>query len=40
MYGDPRFRGEPINLKIVIWISGTCSVYYEQYGINFVIDRS
>jgi type IV pilus assembly protein PilQ len=41
MYGDPGFRGEPINLKIVnMDIRDVLAYITEQYGINFVIDRS
>jgi type IV pilus assembly protein PilQ len=41
MYGDPGFRGEPINLKIVnMDIRDVLGYITEQYGINFVIDRS
>lgn len=41
MYGDPGFRGEPINLKIVnMDIRDVLQYITEQYGINFVIDKS
>lgn len=41
MYGDPGFRGEPINLKIVnMDIRDVLGYITEQYGINFVIDKS
>lgn len=41
MYGDPGFRGEPINLKIVnMDIRDVLGYITEQYGVNFVIDRS
>jgi type IV pilus assembly protein PilQ len=40
-YGDPGFVGEPINLKVVnADIRDILSYITEQYGINFVIDRS
>lgn len=41
MYGDAGFRGEPISLKIVnMDIRDVLSYITEQYGINFVIDKS
>jgi type IV pilus assembly protein PilQ len=41
MYGDPGFRGEPINLKVVnADIRDILNYITEQYGINFVIDSS
>ena len=41
MYGDPGFRGEPIDLKVVnVDIRDVLSYITEQYGINFVIDTS
>src|SRR6476660_6933455 len=41
MYGDPGFRGEPINLNVVnADIRDILSYITDQYGINFVIDRS
>ena len=41
MYGDPGFRGEPIDLKVVnVDIRDVLSYITEQYGINFVIDSS
>ena len=41
MYGDPGFRGEPINLNVVnADIRDILSYITEQYGINFVIDKS
>lgn len=41
MYGDPGFRGEPINLNLVNTdIRDLLSYITDQYGINFVIDRS
>ncbi len=40
-YGDPGFRGEPINLNVVNTdIRDILSYITEQYGINFVIDKS
>lgn len=40
-YGDPNFEGEPINLKVVnADIRDILSYITEQYGINFVIDKS
>ncbi len=40
-YGDPGFRGEPINLNVVnADIRDILSYITEQYGVNFVIDRS
>lgn len=41
MYGDPGFRGEPINLNVVnADVRDILSYITEQYGINFVIDKS
>lgn len=41
MYGEPGFRGEPINLNIVnADIRDILSYITDQYGINFVIDKS
>ena len=41
MYGDAGFRGEPINLNVVnADIRDILSYITDQYGINFVIDRS
>lgn len=41
MYGDPGFRGEPINLNVVnADIRDILNYVTEQYGINFVIDKS
>ena len=41
MYGDPAFVGEPINLNVVnADIREILSYITEQYGINFVIDKS
>ena len=41
MYGDPGFRGEPINLNVVnADIREILNYVTEQYGINFVIDKS
>ncbi len=41
MYGDPGFRGEPIDLKVVnVDVREVLSYITEQYGINFVIDSS
>ncbi len=40
-YGEPGFRGEPINLNVVnADIRDILSYITDQYGINFVIDRS
>lgn len=40
-YGDAGFRGEPINLSVVnADIRDILSYITDQYGINFVIDRS
>jgi len=40
-YGEPGFRGEPINLSVVnADIRDILSYITEQYGINFVIDKS
>ena len=41
MYGDPGFRGEPINLNVVnADVRDILNYITEQYGINFVIDKS
>lgn len=41
MYGDPGFAGEPINLNVVnADIRDILNYITEQYGINFVIDKS
>ncbi|MGI8642246.1 MAG: type IV pilus secretin PilQ [Pyrinomonadaceae bacterium] len=41
MYGDPGFRGEVINLNVVnADIREILNYITEQYGINFVIDKS
>ena len=41
MYGEPGFRGEVINLNVVnADIREILSYITDQYGINFVIDRS
>ena len=41
MYGDPGFVGEPINLNVVnADIRDILNYITEQYGINFVIDKS
>lgn len=41
MYGDPGFRGEPINLNVVnADIRDILNYITEQYGINFIIDKS
>jgi type IV pilus assembly protein PilQ len=41
MYGEPGFRGESINLNVVnADIRDILSYITDQYGINFVIDRS
>jgi type IV pilus assembly protein PilQ len=41
MYGDPGFVGEPINLNVVnADIRDILNYVTEQYGINFVIDKS
>ena len=41
MYGDPGFVGEPINLKVVnADIRDILNYVTEQYGVNFVIDKS
>ena len=41
MYGDPGFVGEPINLRVVnADIREILNYITEQYGINFVIDKS
>ena len=40
-YGDPGFRGEPINLNVVnADIRDILNYVTEQYGINFIIDKS
>ena len=40
-YGDPEFRGEPISLKVVnADIREILDYITEQYGVNFVIDKS
>jgi type IV pilus assembly protein PilQ len=40
-YGDPMFVGEPINLNVVnADIRDILNYVTEQYGINFVIDKS
>lgn len=41
MYGDPGFVGEPINLNVVnADIRDILNYVTEQYGVNFVIDKS
>lgn len=41
MFGDPGFVGEPINLNVVnADIRDILNYITEQYGINFVIDKS
>jgi len=41
MYGDPGFRGEPINLNVVnADVRDILNYITEQYGVNFVIDKS
>src|SRR5688572_2769072 len=41
MYGEPGFLGEPINLNVVnADIRDILSYITDQYGINFVIDKS
>lgn len=41
MYGEPGFRGEPVNLNVVnADIRDILSYITDQYGINFVIDKS
>lgn len=41
MYGEPGFRGESINLNVVnADVRDILSYITDQYGINFVIDRS
>ncbi len=41
MYGDPGFVGEPINLQVVNTdVRDILNYITEQYGINFVIDKS
>ncbi|HEX2640897.1 MAG TPA: secretin N-terminal domain-containing protein, partial [Pyrinomonadaceae bacterium] len=40
-YGDPGFQGEPINLNVVnADIRDILNYITEQYGVNFVIDKS
>ena len=40
-YGDPGFSGEPINLNVVnADIRDILNYVTEQYGVNFVIDKS
>lgn len=40
-YGDPGFRGEPINLSVVnADIREILNYFTDQYGVNFVIDKS
>lgn len=40
-YGDPGFRGEPINLNVVnADVRDILNYVTEQYGVNFVIDKS
>src|SRR5687767_15314877 len=40
-YGEPGFRGEPINLNVVnADVRDILSYITEQYGVNFVIDES
>jgi len=41
MYGDPDFSGEPTNLSVVNTdIRDILSYLTDQYGINFIIDKS
>ena len=41
LYGDAGFRGEPINLNVVnADVRDILNYITEQYGINFVIDKS
>lgn len=41
LYGDPGFVGEPINLNVVnADVRDILNYITEQYGINFVIDKS
>ncbi len=41
LYGDPGFRGEPIKLNVVnADVRDILNYITEQYGINFVIDKS
>jgi len=41
MYGEPGFRGEPINLNVVnADIRDILSYITDQYGINFIMDKS
>src|SRR5687768_2479266 len=40
-YGDPGFTGEPINLNVVnADVRDILNYVTEQYGVNFVIDKS
>ncbi|MBV9242572.1 MAG: hypothetical protein JO314_11250, partial [Acidobacteria bacterium] len=40
-FGDPGFRGEPINLNVVnADIRDILNYITDQYGVNFVIDKS
>ena len=40
-YGNPEFEGEPINLNVVdADIRDVLNYITEQYGVNFVVDRS
>src|SRR6476620_9926740 len=40
-YGDPGYKGEPINLNVVnADIRDILNYITEQYGVNFVIDKS
>ncbi|HEX3101544.1 MAG TPA: secretin N-terminal domain-containing protein, partial [Pyrinomonadaceae bacterium] len=40
-YGDPGFRGEPIDLNVVnADVRDILSYITDQYGVNFVIDKS
>ncbi|MFN3330859.1 MAG: hypothetical protein ACK419_08035, partial [Pyrinomonadaceae bacterium] len=40
-YGEPGFRGEPISLNVVnADIRDILNYISEQYGVNFVIDKS
>lgn len=41
MYGDPAFVGEPVNLNVVnADVRDILNYINEQYGINFVIDKT
>lgn len=41
MYGDPSFVGEPVNLNVVnADVRDILNYINEQYGINFVIDKT